>query len=188
MDRLVFYALVKSNGLNAFMRSYGLLVNGCICSVCGCGMSLMRRAKNTDGEVWQCGKRACRYRRTSVRVGSVFEGMKKCLWQYMVAIYEWSRGVDAVSASSDSKVGKKTVLLISSFLRRSAGNWARATCNEKIGGRGRTVEIDETLIARRKYNRGRLVEQQWLFGGIERETGRFFLELVPDRSLQPWRR
>ena len=40
-----------------------------------------------------------------------------------------------------------------SFLRSTAGNCVRGTCAEKIGGRGSTVEIDETLIARRKYSK-----------------------------------
>ena len=37
---------------------------------------------------------------------------------------------------------------------------------------GIICEIDETLIVRRKYARGRLHEKKdvWLFGGIERET------------------
>ena len=37
---------------------------------------------------------------------------------------------------------------------------------------GIICEIDETLIVRRKYARGRLPEKKdvWLFGGVERET------------------
>ncbi|RUS71460.1 hypothetical protein EGW08_020775 [Elysia chlorotica] len=44
-----------------------------------------------------------------------------------------------------------------------------------IGGPGVVVEIDETLITRRKYNRGRLPTQIWLFGGIERVSKRKFI-------------
>ena len=28
------------------------------------------------------------------------------------------------------------------------------------------------------------MEQQWLFGGVERESGKFFIELVPDRRRE----
>lgn len=46
---------------------------------------------------------------------------------------------------------------------------------EQIGGPGISVEIDETVLVRRKYRRGRLIRTIWLFGGIERETKKTFL-------------
>ena len=52
----------------------------------------------------------------------------------------------------------------------------------QIGGVGIQVQIDETLIAKRKYNRGRHVEQRWLVGGVCPEQGRGFVQSVPDRS------
>ena len=38
------------------------------------------------------------------------------------------------------------------------------------------------MIAKRKYHRGRRVEERWIFGGCERETGRVFMVEVPDRT------
>jgi transposase-like protein len=55
-------------------------------------------------------------------------------------------------------------------------------CSEKIGGPNRTVEIDKSKFSRRKYHRGHPVKGQWVFGGIERESGRTFLVPVPDRT------
>jgi transposase-like protein len=55
-------------------------------------------------------------------------------------------------------------------------------CSEKIDGPNRTVEIDESKFGQRKYHRGHSVRGQWVFGGIERESGRTFLVPVPDRT------
>ena len=51
-----------------------------------------------------------------------------------------------------------------------------------IGGSNHVVEIDEAKFGKRKYNRGRLVEGQWVLGGICRETGDCFLIPVANRS------
>ena len=52
----------------------------------------------------------------------------------------------------------------------------------KIGGPGEIVEIDETKIGKRKYNRGRLVEGTWVLGGICRNTKEVFMVTVATRD------
>lgn len=41
--------------------------------------------------------------------------------------------------------------------------------NNKIGGEGHVIEIDECKIGRRKYNRGRMIDGRWILGMIEME-------------------
>ncbi|XP_023237080.1 uncharacterized protein LOC111636134 [Centruroides sculpturatus] len=60
----------------------------------------------------------------------------------------------------------------------------RLSTSEKLGGEGKTVEIDEAKFGRRKYNRGRVIKGQWIFGGIERETRRTFLVPVEARDSE----
>jgi len=69
-------------------------------------------------------------------------------------------------------------------------NFAREVClsvleqdSEQIGGAGKFVEIDESKFGKRKYHRGKRVEGVWVFGGIELESKRCFLEVVEDRSV-----
>ena len=70
-------------------------------------------------------------------------------------------------------------------------NFCREVCliclvdnSEKLGGNGVIVEIDECKMCKRKYNKGRIIEGQWIFGGIERESKKLFLVPVEERSKE----
>ncbi|KAI6656224.1 hypothetical protein LOD99_1557 [Oopsacas minuta] len=53
---------------------------------------------------------------------------------------------------------------------------------EPIGGPGTVVEIDESKFGRRKYNHGRLLTGQWVFGLYEQGTDNVLMIPVPDCS------
>ena len=80
---------------------------------------------------------------------------------------------------------------------RTAVDWA-SFCREvcliayienpvKIGGKGLVVEIDESKFGKRKYWRGHKVEGCWVFGGLERESGRIFMEVVEKRYISKFK-
>ncbi|RCN41593.1 hypothetical protein ANCCAN_12461 [Ancylostoma caninum] len=73
-------------------------------------------------------------------------------------------------------------------LRREDNMWIchlRRTWDRSQYGVGHVVEIDDTCVTKRKYNRGRWVRKhQWLFGGYERGSGRSFLILVRRRDAR----
>ena len=56
--------------------------------------------------------------------------------------------------------------------------------SEKIGGPGMIVEIDESAFGKRKYERGRLTAVKWVFGGIERGTGKCFMVQVESGNAE----
>ena len=47
---------------------------------------------------------------------------------------------------------------------------------------GLEVEIDESIVAKQKYNLGHLVKEKWVFRGYCSASGEVFLQMVPDRS------
>ncbi|XP_046663007.1 uncharacterized protein LOC124355897 [Homalodisca vitripennis] len=57
-----------------------------------------------------------------------------------------------------------------------------STTSKKIGGPLTVVEIDEAKFGKRKYNRGRNIQGQWVFGGIERQSRESFLVPVDQRD------
>ncbi|GFT46991.1 DDE_Tnp_IS1595 domain-containing protein [Trichonephila clavipes] len=54
--------------------------------------------------------------------------------------------------------------------------------SSKIGGVGKVVEVDESKFGERKFHKERHVEGQWVFGGVERDSGKLFLVAVHDRT------
>ena len=54
--------------------------------------------------------------------------------------------------------------------------------SEVLGGEGKTVQIDENKIGKRKYHRGHMVDGQWVFGGIEEDSCKSFIVTVEDRK------
>lgn len=52
-----------------------------------------------------------------------------------------------------------------------------------IGGPGQIVQIDEALIGRRKYNRGRVTRGTWVLGMIS-DDGNVRFEIVHNRTAQ----
>lgn len=53
----------------------------------------------------------------------------------------------------------------------------------KLDGSDKIVKIDESKFEKRKYNRDHYVEDQWVFGGYERGTGRVFMMVVKNRFV-----
>ena len=85
--------------------------------------------------------------------------------------------------ASEVGVSIKTVSDWFSFCREVVDHY----CIEhtvQVGGPDKVVEIDEAKFGKRKYNCGRVIDGQWLFGGFERESKRFFMVPVPDRTRE----
>lgn len=62
--------------------------------------------------------------------------------------------------------------------------WCLNNTNQTIGGPGTVVEVDEAKFGHQKYNRGRVLKGQLVFGGVQRRISNIVLEVVKDRSQE----
>jgi len=81
-----------------------------------------------------------------------------------------------------TKHSKQTVTDFMVYFKELVGD-AMDMVDMVIGGEGIEVQIDETKMGRRKYNRGHRVEGVWVLGGVEKTAERkVFAVPVSDRS------
>ena len=78
-------------------------------------------------------------------------------------------------------LSKNTVVDWFQFFRDVASHWLLEN-RRQLGGVGRVVEIDESLVSKRKANRDRQLPQRWVFGIYDVEAKVGYLQEVPDRS------
>lgn len=102
----------------------------------------------------------------------------------MLIAYFWLNEVQWKSAVTMTGVSGYAVSKLYRHFRRLVES-SLTEADNVIGGPGIVVELDETKIGRRKYNRGHRVEGVWLMVGVERTVQRrVFLVPVADRSAE----
>jgi len=80
----------------------------------------------------------------------------------------------------DGELSNHTIAHWYEICREATINWMEGKMNdEKMGGAGSVVEIDEAMIGRRKYNRGRLIQETWVLGIIDVHTNDLRIEVCP---------
>lgn len=181
-----FFAFIEKYGKQSTiveeMRSLGLLRTSMNCEVCG-NIMIERKKNNSDGISYACKRRTCRCEKT-IRADSFFENSRLTLCECMLFLHLWSKNYPEKLICEEFTFSNKTVIDWSRYCRELCVHHFEAD-NALIGGIGCTVEIDETIIVKRKNNQGRVLSDGWLFGGIERrEDGVFrcFLTVVYNRS------
>ena len=173
------YERVKTKDLAiSYLQSIGILHTRRICRN-GHEMSLILSDKE---DRWRCRKATCESQK-QLKSDTWLSGGHLTYSTACLFMYCWAHEMTSVEfAMRELGIGSiETVVDWNHYLRE--------VCAEKllrspafIGGEGMHVEIDESLFVRRKANVGHRVNQQWVFGGVCRETHECFLYAVPDRT------
>ena len=95
--------------------------------------------------------------------------------------YWWCRDLDQNQITYELGLSRQSGVDWDSFCR----NVCEVTLMEsigRIGGKGKTVQIDESKFGKRKYHRGHHIEGQWVFGAIDNESRKCFLVVADKRD------
>ena len=85
-------------------------------------------------------------------------------------MFLWAMEILGSKIARLTSLSKPTVIHVLSDLRTISSNKV-LNAGIKLGGLGKTVEIDELKFgAKRKYKRGRFSEGPWVFGVVERAS------------------
>ncbi len=123
----------------------------------------------SDGCIWCCRSTLCgqshqQYR--SVRSAGWFAKSNVTLAEILKLTYYWSHSFTQVQTQFELGISSRTSVDWYMFAREVCEE-DLIRCSVPIGGSGICVQIDETKVGKRKFNRGRRVDGQWVFGGRE---------------------
>jgi len=180
---LIFLFSDKDMGIQ-FLKDVGLIRSKVPCNTCGRDMTWCADSTTSDGFRWRCRRKVAGAKCSqskAIRHGSWFQQSRLTFQEVLHLTYDIVRREPAHLIQEEHGHGSDTVADWGMFCRETMLVYMEG-CSEKIGGPNKTVEIDESMFGRRKYNRGHPVKGQWVFGGVERESGRTFLVPVPDRT------
>lgn len=130
---------------------------------------------------WRCKQRSCR-QDIGLRKDTWLQDSRLEFRTIVFFIYAWSKELTSIKfCTEELNMSSNSIVDWNNFMREVCAHHLLRN-RKKIGGEGMHVEIDESLFSRSKYNRGETYPQQWVFGGVCRETREVFLYAVPDRS------
>ncbi len=115
-----------------------------------------------DGFIWRCRKcgrsKSCRFR-------SFFEHSHLSMRQLLALLYMFTNQLPVGHAGNLLGLSTRTTIDWYQYFRNIC-SWALMqpdVCQPKFGGIDCIIEIDESVISKRKFNVGRLVRERWVF-------------------------
>ncbi|KAF7701716.1 hypothetical protein CDIK_0576 [Cucumispora dikerogammari] len=94
-------------------------------------------------------------------------------------MYEWGQKTNLKAIKHEYGINCKAINLVIAIIRKKITK----KFSQKIGCIKEIVEIDETCVKKRKFNKGRMVGNIWSVSDISRKTKAFFFEVVETKNM-----
>ena len=144
-------------------------------------MNLRQFTDCVDGYVFRCPQ--CK-RKTSLRSGSFMENSKISLAEFSAILYFHHLDVLQKDIAEILGLSTNTVTDYSNIIREQCSN-VLISEDEKLGGEGVRVQVDESVISgakRSKNRKARPVQEKWVVGAYDTEKKVGMMRRVNDRS------
>lgn len=179
-DELITGKMKNVQSKVQIMKALSIISNEIECSQCGNHFSIRTDVLKAIGVRYWCKNCSKRF---AVRKFTPFAELRLDIGDILqiIALFTANTSVKEIceKVSHSNAAVTKVLTLVRKAIHAFMDSASPILGNESI------VEIDETLIAKkRKYNKGREVNAQWLFGAIEREGGHLFLKTVDNRDAK----
>lgn len=159
-----------------FLKSKSIFYDNWVCGKCNKQMKYYKNRQRFRCTSKNCGEQI------SIRKNTFFNNSKLKIHQILHIGYLWLKGDSVDSISGTTGHTRKTIAEFVLHYRNLITDSLDFEDN-KIGGPGIHVQLDETKCGKRKYHRGHRVEGVWVLGGVEKtEARKLFMIPVPDRS------
>lgn len=114
--------------------------------------------------------------------GTFFETTKIDFQVFFELLFLWVSG--ASCKVTVNLTGQTKVVVVQYFKYfRDICPWKLLTLEpQTLGGVGHVVQIDASVVTKRKYNRGKRVKTVWTLGMIDRQTGKSVILYVEKRD------
>ena len=162
--------------LFGFLQTSKLLSDQKVCLKCNCALKI---CKIKERYFFYC--KRCRSRTTCTPKGLFLHNVRLKYNTCLKLMFLFLVNVRSTQIQKILGLSKRTVIDWYNFCREVCFLDIKSRI-KKIGGYGKHVEIDESVFGKRKYNKGRFRDGQWVIGGIERESGECFFETIERRD------
>ena len=164
------------------LQNLGLIRRRTRCKRTACRRycSLIRKNNHYLGHIFRCNR--CRSYR-SVTEGTFFQFCHIPVISVFMLLWLWCCRTRAKVASAIVNIPKNTVLQQNRYIRDIC-SWKLLQIPDQFefGGPGCVVQIDESVITKCKYNVGRVVREQWVFGIFGINENRGIIMYIDNRS------
>ncbi|XP_034237593.1 uncharacterized protein LOC117643053 [Thrips palmi] len=178
-DVYALFSKLSPKEVIEMLEAEGLLLKLNRCSKCRTQRTLNKNKDYKGGYAFYC-KKCKKFK--NVTDGTFFDTTKIEFEDFFVLLWLWASHTSVKVARNLTNFSKVTIIQYFRYFRDIC-SWKLLTLEtQTLGGEGNTVQIDESVVAKRKYIRGKRVKTTWVLGMIDEQTRQSVILYVEKRD------